>query len=45
MLKEIIGRLANALSTEDMRHLNYEVDANKRRPADVVREWLTSKSF
>jgi glycine betaine/choline ABC-type transport system substrate-binding protein len=23
-----------------MRRLNYEVDGNKRAPADVVREWL-----
>ena len=23
-----------------MRRLNYEVDANKRAPAEVVREWL-----
>jgi osmoprotectant transport system permease protein len=44
-LNEIVQVLKNSMTTEDMRHLNYEVDANKRRPADVVREWLASKSL
>lgn len=45
ILREVIARLANSLSTEEMRRLNYEVDANKRRPADVVAEWLRSKGI
>jgi len=44
-LQEVLTRLANAISTEDMRRLNYEVDANKRKPADVVREWIKSKGL
>ncbi len=39
-LREVLARLGNTLSTEEMRRLNYEVDANKRTPAEVVREWL-----
>jgi osmoprotectant transport system permease protein len=39
-MREVLQRLAGAISTEEMRRLNYEVDGNKRAPADVVREWL-----
>jgi glycine betaine/choline ABC-type transport system substrate-binding protein len=28
-----------------MRQLNYEVDANKRGQAEVVREWLRKKGI
>jgi osmoprotectant transport system permease protein len=35
--------LRGSISTEEMRRLNYEVDANKRAPKEVVREWLKSK--
>ena len=44
-LKEVLAKLANAISTEEMRHLNYEVDGNKRGQAEVVREWIKSKGF
>ena len=44
-LSEVLGKLAHSISTEEMRHLNYEVDANKRGQADVVREWLKRKGF
>jgi len=44
-LGEVLGRLANAISTAEMRQLNYEVDANKRSQADVVREWIVHKGF
>ena len=44
-LAEVLGKLAHAISTEDMRALNYEVDANKRGQAEVVREWLKRKGF
>jgi osmoprotectant transport system permease protein len=43
-LRTAISRMANAISTEEMRRLNYEVDANKQRPADVVRQWLLRKN-
>jgi osmoprotectant transport system permease protein len=39
-LVEVLAKLANSISTEEMRRLNYEVDANKRAPAEVVSEWL-----
>jgi osmoprotectant transport system permease protein len=44
-LNEVLAKLANAISTEEMRQLNYEVDANKRGQAEVVREWLRRKGF
>lgn len=40
MLNATIERLKNAISTEEMRKLNYEVDGNKRTPKDVAAEWL-----
>ncbi|HLE63864.1 MAG TPA: ABC transporter permease/substrate-binding protein [Pyrinomonadaceae bacterium] len=42
-LSQILLKLAGAISTDEMRHLNYEVDANKRRPAEVAREWIQLK--
>ena len=42
-LREVLSELANSISTEEMRRLNYEVDANKRAPAEVVREWLAGR--
>ena len=44
-LREILSKLASAISTEEMRHLNYEIDGNKRDRKDVVKEWLASKGF
>ena len=44
-LREAIARLANAISTEEMRQLNYEIDGNKRDPKEVVRTWLAQKGF
>lgn len=44
-LREAVARLANAISTEEMRQLNYEIDGNKRNPKEVVRTWLAQKRF
>ena len=44
-LREVLSKLAKAISTEEMRKLNYEVDANKRGQADVVREWIKREGF
>jgi len=44
-LDEVLGKLANAITTEEMRRLNYEIDANKRGPSEVVRDWIKSKGF
>jgi osmoprotectant transport system permease protein len=43
--REVSQRLAGAISTEEMRRLNYEVDGRKRAAADVVREWRRSKGL
>jgi osmoprotectant transport system permease protein len=45
VLGEVLAKLANAITTEEMRQVNYEVDANKRGPAEVVREWIKRKGF
>lgn len=39
-LREVLDRLANSISTEEMRKLNYEIDGNRRDPKEVVREWI-----
>jgi osmoprotectant transport system permease protein len=44
-LREVLTKLANAISTDEMRKLNYEIDGNKRDPKEVVKEWLGSKGF
>ncbi|MDQ3683983.1 MAG: ABC transporter permease/substrate-binding protein [Acidobacteriota bacterium] len=41
--REALARLAGAISTEEMRRLNYEVDGRKRAASEVVREWMLSK--
>jgi osmoprotectant transport system permease protein len=42
-LQGAFARLANAITTDDMRKMNYEVDGNKRSPKDVAAEWLEHK--
>ena len=42
-LQTALERLGGALSTEEMRRLNYEVDGRKRAVADVVRTWRQGK--
>ena len=44
-LKEVLAKLRNSISTDEMRQLNYEVDGNKRGQAEVVREWLRKKGL
>ncbi|HYW73721.1 MAG TPA: ABC transporter permease/substrate-binding protein [Pyrinomonadaceae bacterium] len=41
----VLSRLAGAISTEEMRQLNYEVDGAKRDKKIVVHEWLVKKGF
>lgn len=38
-----IGRLTGKISAEDMRHLNYAVDGEKRDPTQVVTQFLTDR--
>jgi osmoprotectant transport system permease protein len=44
-LREVLQKLGGALSTDEMRKLNYEVDSQKRDKKNVVREWLNSKGL
>jgi glycine betaine/choline ABC-type transport system substrate-binding protein len=44
-LNETFENLRDAISTEEMRRLNYEVDGNKRSPKDAASEWLKAKNF
>jgi osmoprotectant transport system permease protein len=44
-LREVLKNLGNAISTEEMRRLNYEVDGDKRAPAEVAREWRGRKGL
>jgi osmoprotectant transport system permease protein len=37
---QVLARLNNAISTDEMRRLNYEVDGKKRDRKEVVREWI-----
>jgi osmoprotectant transport system permease protein len=43
VLQPAFEKLANAISTEEMRKLNYEVDGNKRSTKEVAAEWLASR--
>jgi osmoprotectant transport system permease protein len=43
ILGQALSELANSISTEEMRRLNYEVDGNKRTSRDVAAEWLLNK--
>lgn len=42
-LKEVLSKLANAISTDEMRRLNSEIDEKKRDPKEVVKEWIGGK--
>jgi osmoprotectant transport system permease protein len=44
-LSEVLAKLANAISTDEMRRLNYEIDGNKRDPKEVVKEWLAKRGL
>ncbi len=44
-LQEVLAKLANAISTDEMRRLNYEIDGEKRDPKEVVKEWLKGRGF
>ena len=40
ILSEVFDRLKNAISTDEMRRMNYEVDGKKRTPKEVAAEWI-----
>jgi osmoprotectant transport system permease protein len=41
ILNETFEKLKKAISTDDMRRLNFEVDGNKRTPREVAIEWVS----
>ena len=45
ILRDTLESLAGAISTDEMRQLNYEVDGAKRDKKIVVHEWLVKKGF
>ena len=44
-LQEVLAKLANGISTDEMRRLNYEIDGNKRDPKAVVKEWIAKRGL
>ena len=44
-LRDALAKLGNAISTDEMRRLNYEIDGNKQDLKEVVRTWLGNKAF
>ncbi len=44
-LREVLQKLSGAITTDEMRKLNFEVDSQKRDKKNVVREWLNAKGF
>ena len=44
-LTGVLQKLGGAISTDEMRKLNYEVDGARRDKKVVVREWLVKKGF
>jgi len=44
-LGEVLQKLSGAISTEEMRKLNYDVDGNKRDAKEVARDWIQQKRF
>jgi osmoprotectant transport system permease protein len=44
-LREVLAKLANGISTDEMRRLNYEIDGNKRDPKEVVKEWIAKRGL
>ena len=45
ILNEVFEKLRDAISTEEMRRLNYEVDGNKRAPKDVANDWIKKRNW
>jgi osmoprotectant transport system permease protein len=41
----VMTKLEGAISTDEMRKLNFEVDSQKRDKKNVVHEWLLKKGF
>jgi osmoprotectant transport system substrate-binding protein len=44
-IAEALNKLAPVLTTEDLTALNAKVDAERQKPADVAKEYLTAKKL
>jgi osmoprotectant transport system substrate-binding protein len=44
-IREAVKQLGGILTVNEMRELNYAVDGEKRRPADLAREFLQKKGI
>jgi glycine betaine/choline ABC-type transport system substrate-binding protein len=44
-LQATFEKLTGAISTEEMRRLNYAVDGEKSTPRQVAENWLKAKGF
>ncbi len=44
-VSEALNKVSAALTTDELSKLNLEVDADKRDPADVAKEFLTAKNI
>ena len=44
-VKDAINMLTGKISTEEMRHMNYQVDVEKKDPSDVAHEFLKNKGL
>ncbi|MDI9886103.1 ABC transporter substrate-binding protein [Streptomyces sp. HNM0645] len=44
-IADALGKLTRALTTEDLVELNRKVDAERAKPQDVAKEYLTSKGL
>ena len=42
---EVLNRLNNLITTEEMRKMNYAVDHDKRTPKDVAQDWIKTKGL
>jgi len=45
VLAGVMSQLNNAISTDDMRQMNYAVDGRKEDRREVVRRWLLGKGL
>ncbi|MCM2580351.1 ABC transporter substrate-binding protein [Streptomyces meridianus] len=44
-VRAVLGKLTKVLTTRDLVELNRSIDAERRKPADVAREYLESKGL
>jgi osmoprotectant transport system permease protein len=44
VVRSAFTKLNNAITTDEMRKMNYEVDGNKRPPREVAENWIRSKN-